>query len=214
MLFVMVIPKFDFSLFVVFFGKDWGQNVRLKSGRSGGAKEANQSALAVACPYIPAYYILSCLLLFFASLQRGVLVDKMQSVFPLDNMQPSRERSTSLPTAGESRAAEPPSGAHQAEENHRLLDPHIQSALQKGPIHTTHPSRLNDGRSSAFHAWWQELVLSAYALSLFIAITAILSCFNKRTQPSWTFGLNLNTLIALLATFLRSGLGMIVEQGT
>jgi hypothetical protein len=68
-------------------------------------------------------------------------------------------------------------------------------------------------RTFTLQEWWQELALSAYTVGLLIAIAATLSISNKKSQSTWTLGLNLNTIIALLATFLRSGLVMVVEQG-
>jgi hypothetical protein len=67
--------------------------------------------------------------------------------------------------------------------------------------------------ASAFQSWWQESALSAVALAFLVAIVSILSIFGGRPLPKLGHGLNLNTLIALLATFLRSSLIMVVEEG-
>lgn len=95
--------------------------------------------------------------------------------------------------------------ANEAESNARDK-PLLNESVRLVPI-TESP------RPSSFGVWYQELLLSLYTVGLFIAITTVLSRFNKQQQPNWMLGLNLNTLIAILATFLRSALVTIVEQG-
>jgi hypothetical protein len=54
------------------------------------------------------------------------------------------------------------------------------------------------------------LLLAASAL--LIAIVSILAVYSGKPLPKWTFGLNLNTIVALLATSLRSSLVIVVEE--
>jgi hypothetical protein len=61
--------------------------------------------------------------------------------------------------------------------------------------------------------WWKEWVLLCLATGILIAIVVVLRCFNDQPQPNWSLGLNLNTIIAVLATLLRSSLVTIVEEG-
>ncbi len=113
-----------------------------------------------------------------------LILEEMQSAVLFGNMRSFRERSSSPSTGAEERVAQPPPGFQQNGENHRLLDPHTHATTQKAPNSTIHSAQSDDTQPSAFQAWWQELILSAYAVGLFIAITAILSRFDKRTQPS------------------------------
>lgn len=62
--------------------------------------------------------------------------------------------------------------------------------------------------------WWQEWTLILTSIGIFIAIVVILRRFHNEPQPDWKLGLNLSTLIAILATLLRSSLVSIVEEGT
>jgi hypothetical protein len=61
--------------------------------------------------------------------------------------------------------------------------------------------------------WWQEWILMIISIGILIAIFVILRMYNNIPQPNWKFGLNLSTLIAVLATLLRSSLMSIVEEG-
>ncbi|OAL55033.1 hypothetical protein IQ07DRAFT_476272, partial [Pyrenochaeta sp. DS3sAY3a] len=60
--------------------------------------------------------------------------------------------------------------------------------------------------------WWKESVLLLIAISLLVAISSILATYTGKPLPKWTIGLNLNTIVALLATILRSSLVMVVEE--
>jgi hypothetical protein len=60
--------------------------------------------------------------------------------------------------------------------------------------------------------WWKESALLVVALGLLIAIISILAAYGGKPLPKWTLGLNLNTIVALLATSLRSSLVMVVEN--
>lgn len=68
-------------------------------------------------------------------------------------------------------------------------------------------------RSTFLTAWAYECVLVIFALGLLAAIVSILASFQHQPQPSWGLGINLNTVIALLATFLRNSILMVIEQG-
>jgi hypothetical protein len=62
--------------------------------------------------------------------------------------------------------------------------------------------------------WWQEWTLMLISIGILIAIFIVLRIYNNNPQPDWKFGLNLSTLIAVLATLLRSSLVSVVEEGT
>lgn len=61
--------------------------------------------------------------------------------------------------------------------------------------------------------WWKESVLLLLATSILVAISSILAIYTGKPLPKWTLGLNLNTVVALMATLLRSSLVMVVEEG-
>jgi hypothetical protein len=84
------------------------------------------------------------------------------------------------------------------------------SVKLNGPQVSNRPSTE---RANTFQTWWKELGLSLFTIGLLITIASILAALNRKPQPSWTLGLNLNTVVVLLATFLRSSLVMVVEAG-
>ncbi|CAI6264376.1 unnamed protein product [Periconia digitata] len=60
--------------------------------------------------------------------------------------------------------------------------------------------------------WWKEWALLLFSLGVLVAIPVILSHFNGQPQPVWSLGLNLSTIIAVLATLLRSSLATVSEE--
>jgi hypothetical protein len=74
--------------------------------------------------------------------------------------------------------------------------------------------KTENGIKSMIQQWWPEWILVLISISILIAIEVILRKFHNVPQPDWKFGLNLSTLIAVLATLLRSSLVSVVEQGT
>jgi hypothetical protein len=66
---------------------------------------------------------------------------------------------------------------------------------------------------TSIQQWRLEWMLMIIAISILIAIVVVLREFNNIPQPDWKFGLNLSTLIAILATLLRSSLISVVEEG-
>ncbi|KAH7077370.1 hypothetical protein FB567DRAFT_535119 [Paraphoma chrysanthemicola] len=71
----------------------------------------------------------------------------------------------------------------------------------------SHRPRLNPLKS-----WWQEVALSLLTIALLVTIISMLRAFNNEPLPEWSVGLNLNTVVALLATLIRSSLAMVVEE--
>jgi hypothetical protein len=60
--------------------------------------------------------------------------------------------------------------------------------------------------------WWKESALLVVALGLLIAIIYILVAYSGKPLQKGILGLNLITIVALLATSLRSSLVMVVEE--
>jgi hypothetical protein len=63
-----------------------------------------------------------------------------------------------------------------------------------------------------FRTWAQETIAIALAISLIAAIASVLAVHNGKPVPNWGVNLNLNALLALLSTFLRALLVIIVAQ--
>ncbi|KAF2033853.1 hypothetical protein EK21DRAFT_34179, partial [Setomelanomma holmii] len=59
--------------------------------------------------------------------------------------------------------------------------------------------------------WWREFVSSMLTIALLVTVVSILAAYNGKPLPSWTIGLNLNTIVAILATLMRSSLVVVVE---
>lgn len=70
-------------------------------------------------------------------------------------------------------------------------------------------------RLGRFGDWIWEIASMVVAVCCLLAIFIILVKFNRQEQPSWLYArtLNLSTLIALLATFLRWMLANVLDAG-
>jgi hypothetical protein len=114
----------------------------------------------------------------------------------------------------------------QSSEQHSLLGSSVLSNLHVADAPTRQPLRtrgakqskqkrrsLSSGALSMLRIWWKEWALIAFVVGIMITITSILSIYDQQPQPKWNISLNLNTVIALLATLLRSSLVTVVEEG-
>lgn len=72
------------------------------------------------------------------------------------------------------------------------------------------PSR----RENPLLSWVWEGLLVLSAVGLMTAIVVILARYQDQPQPSWSLGININTIIAILATLLRNNIVMVVEEGS
>lgn len=63
-------------------------------------------------------------------------------------------------------------------------------------------------------SWVLEFIFLILGLLCFTAIVSLLLSMRGQRQPQWPYTLNLSTLVAILATVLRSTLMQVVEQGT
>jgi len=68
-------------------------------------------------------------------------------------------------------------------------------------------------RLRSLKTWGEELALVIVAVTILAVIISILLHYNGETAPTWKFGLNLNTIVAVLATALRSSLVVVAEEG-
>ena len=90
---------------------------------------------------------------------------------------------------------------------------------ERPPVVHVHPAKVEQQHSlkckmkSIFKEWWLEIAMSALSIWLFTAIIFLLTQYDKHPVPSWSFHLNVNSLVAILSTFLRSTLFMILAQG-
>ena len=90
---------------------------------------------------------------------------------------------------------------------------------ERPPLLHVHPAKAEQHRSpksqniSILKEWRLEIATSALSILLFTAIVFLLMRYDKHPMPSWSFHLNVNSLVAILSTFLRSCLFMILAQG-
>ena len=61
-------------------------------------------------------------------------------------------------------------------------------------------------------AWWSEILALLLGTGALVAIIITLVRFNGKEQPAWKYSVNLNTLIAILSTFLRVCLLFGIEE--
>ena len=66
---------------------------------------------------------------------------------------------------------------------------------------------------SILKEWSSEMAMLALSILLFTAIVILLRQSDNHPMPSWSFHLNVNSMVAILSTLLRSSLFMILEQG-
>jgi hypothetical protein len=89
---------------------------------------------------------------------------------------------------------------------------HVHPAVPAG-AEQHHSPNLESKMKSLLKEWWLEIAMSALSILLFTAIVFLLQQYDKHPMPSWSFHLNVNSLVAILSTFLRSALFMILAQG-
>lgn len=64
----------------------------------------------------------------------------------------------------------------------------------------------------AISIWAPECLLILASTAILASIVVILHVYQTQPQPSWRLGINLTTIIALLATLLRNSITMVVEE--
>lgn len=67
-------------------------------------------------------------------------------------------------------------------------------------------------RHSVLRAWMFELLNTIFLVALIVAIAVTLAAYNGKPAPDWGQHLNLNALLALLSTFLRAAIAVMVSQ--
>ncbi|KAI0889538.1 uncharacterized protein GGS22DRAFT_176841 [Annulohypoxylon maeteangense] len=67
-------------------------------------------------------------------------------------------------------------------------------------------------RHHVFRFWPWEIMSLITAIGLIAATYSILSHFNGQKLPEWPFSINLNTLVALLSTFMRAAMLVCVAE--
>jgi Protein of unknown function (DUF3176) len=149
-----------------------------------------------------------------------------QPVSPLDSQE---QWPSPMPTSTPALIQEPDQHEHTDSSQHTLVynesveqDGHPLSQLdlckdggERPPLFHFYPDKqsLKSKTKLILKGWWLEIVMLTLSILLFIAIVIILQKYDKRPMPSWSFNLNVNSLVAFLSTFLRSSLFMILGQG-
>jgi hypothetical protein len=60
--------------------------------------------------------------------------------------------------------------------------------------------------------WSTEIALLVVSIAALIAIWLVLGQFSNRSFPAWKYNINLNTIIAILSTILRTSLLSVLES--
>lgn len=111
---------------------------------------------------------------------------------------------------------------HNSNEGHRSTRPHGQDdevqegeGLQSGSSSSKAPTSTKKVGPSLLKVWASEIAALVTAFCCLAAIYIILAKFNDQQQPNWPYArtLNLSTLIALIATILRSMLEAVLGSG-
>jgi hypothetical protein len=87
------------------------------------------------------------------------------------------------------------------------------SVLHVHPAQVKQQDSRKCKKKSILKEWRLEIAMSALSILLSTAIVFLLKQYDKHPMPSWSFHLNVNSLVAILSTFLRSCLFMILAQG-
>jgi hypothetical protein len=102
-------------------------------------------------------------------------------------------------------------GTLEAQEDHAFIS---EAQRPSTSIHAPETRTNTQRRSFALlKTWWFELASLTVAMAALIAIAITLAEYNNKEQPAWKFSLNLNTLIAILATLLRACMVVVAEEG-
>lgn len=112
----------------------------------------------------------------------------------------------------------PPSVGHADSLTHSRTNSSVHSTNEAIPGPATvppvkPPQRIKRWKKTLHDGWAFEFLSFLIAVGSLVAIIAILSHFNNIEQPQWKYSINLSTLIAFLATILRSMLAVIIDSG-
>jgi uncharacterized protein DUF3176 len=99
-----------------------------------------------------------------------------------------------------------------------LLHVHVRPAKSVELPNTTfqqHHSPNNKSKTkSIFKEWWSEIGMLVLSMVLPFAIIILLKKYDNHPVPSWAFSwLNVNSMVAILSTLMRSCLFIVLEQG-
>jgi hypothetical protein len=101
-------------------------------------------------------------------------------------------------------------GTLEAQEDHAFLSEASHTGTSVTPIAR---NKIKRKSPALLKTWWFELASLTVAMAALIAIAITLAEYNNKEQPTWKFSLNLNTLIAILATLLRACMVVVAEEG-
>ncbi|KAL2676481.1 hypothetical protein Neosp_010239 [[Neocosmospora] mangrovei] len=105
------------------------------------------------------------------------------------------------------------SGREQLETEARPPTPAVPRST-KNSVHTETPHELSQKptRQVSIRSWlWESLALFL-ALGFLAAIVAIPASYDGSTTRHWPFSINLNTVVAILATFMRAAMLLIMAE--
>ncbi|KAJ4011543.1 hypothetical protein NW752_008549 [Fusarium irregulare] len=74
------------------------------------------------------------------------------------------------------------------------------------------PQQSKPPKVSPVHYWSWEIVSLLFALALLIATIAIPAHYNDKVLKRWPYDISLNTIIAILSTFMRASMMLVVAE--
>jgi uncharacterized protein DUF3176 len=80
------------------------------------------------------------------------------------------------------------------------------------PLLHVHPAKV-ELLIQIIKEWWSEIAMLALSILLFTVIVILLKLYDNHPMPSWGFHLNVNSMVAIISTLLRSCLFTILAQG-
>lgn len=91
----------------------------------------------------------------------------------------------------------------------------LQSPNTSSKFHLTPAGAPTGHKNGGIAAWGPEILSICVAICCLVAVFTILATYDGQRQPDWPYAsaLNLSTLIALVATILRSMLATVIESG-
>lgn len=151
--------------------------------------------------------------------RRVASLDSLLMIDPVDST--ACEHSDSVEMHENIMATQPLSDQN-SNEGHSTTQPHGQgdelgegAGLQSGSSSSKTPPSTKKVGPSLLRDWASEITALVTAFCCLAAIYIILAKFNDQQQPNWPYArtLNLSTLIALIATVLRSMLEVVLGSG-
>lgn len=101
----------------------------------------------------------------------------------------------------------------ETEETDRFLSDNYPESTSTSTSNGPTSKKKGKSHELLLKTWWIEIVSLLIATAALIAIVVTLAKYDGQEQPAWSYAINLNTLIAILATLLRACMVIVAEEG-